>query len=151
MEIDHTWEILEGPEEAVEAMRALQADGWLVFRETVPLSGQCGFRCIMQEQEAGKLVRREHSILWNVFDTELVPIVVDCRDERDLLAFVLQHGAHRSFDFFEYVDDDVGFVCYCRAHLRRSLVLRIADETLCDFSDDAMEFIYRFEDKPQDQ
>jgi hypothetical protein len=147
LNLDHTFEVKESPEDAVMAMRALQASGWLVFKETVPLSGQCGFRCIMQEERKGRVIRRSHSILWNMYEGELFPIIIDCNNEVEMFSFVMQHGHHETFGYFEYDDDDdVGFVCYCRAHLRRSLVLRISEEVQCDFSDNAVDFLYQYEE-----
>jgi hypothetical protein len=146
---DHiqTYEVHDSRTTAVEAMRALQADGWIVYPETVPLQGQAGFYCVLHEKAKDKsVVKRAHSILWNMYEHELVPVEIDCTGTPHLFSFVFEHGKHETFGYFQYPDDDVGFVCYCKGPARGiSLVLKISDETQCELSEEAYEFLWMYE------
>jgi hypothetical protein len=145
-EPNQTYEVHDSREDAVAAMRALQAQGWVVYPETVPLQGQAGFYCILHDKGAQDLIKQTHSILWNMYDQELIPVVVDCQSDSHLFSFVMTHGKHDTFGYFKYPNEDVGFVCYCRGEDRGvSLVLRITDEEDSDLSEDAYEFLWLFE------
>jgi len=146
-EPEHTYTVMRTREDAVRAMRSLQAKGWEVFTANAPLSGQVGFRCVTHSlDDEGGLFPRAHSIFWNLYDSELVPITLDCSNEHELLSFVWQHGAHDNFGFFEFPqNDEVGFVCYCRGHIGRSIVLRIPEEL--DLNDDAIDFIWEYQNE----
>ena len=145
-EPEHTWTVMRTREAAVQAMRSLQAKGWQVYAANAPLAGQAGFRCVTHSlDDEGGLLPRAHSILWNMYECELTPITLDCSNETDLLSFVWQHGAHEAFGFFEFPEaDEVGFVCYCRGHHGRSLVLRIPEEL--DLNDNAIDFIWEYQE-----
>ena len=146
-EPEHTYTVMRTREDAVRAMRGLQAQGWQVYAANAPLLGQAGFRCVTHGVDAeGGLFPRAHTVLWNMYDCELTPITLDCTNEMDLLSFVWQHGNHETFGFFEFPEDndEVGFVCYCRGHVGRSLVLRIPEEL--DLNDDAIDFIWEYQE-----
>lgn len=139
-----TYKVMRTREEAVEAMRMLQKKGWEVYATNAPLSGQVGFKCLSPFKKSdGILVQHSCCIFWNLYDSELVPIVIECQNERMLLDFAWQHGHHESFGFFEYPDGDLGFVCYCQGKNGRSMVLQI-DEDL-DLNEDACEFIWEYQ------
>jgi len=126
--------------------QSLKDQGWEVYPEKVPLAGQCGFYCVHTWQDSkGMLCKKAHSIRWNLFGHELQPIIIDCQQETDILSFVWQHGNHPGFDYFEYGDGDVGFVCYCRGDDQRSLVLHVGQELDETFSDETFELLWLYE------
>jgi len=149
-ELEHTYTVMRTREAAVKAMRTLQAKGWEVFTANAPLEGQVGFRCVTHSlDEEGGLSPRAHSILWNIYGCELTPIPVDCTNETDLLSFVWHHGNHERFGFLSFPQsEDVGFVCYCRGHAGRSLVLRIPEELA--LNDAAIDFIWEYQKAEND-
>lgn len=111
-------------------METLQEHGWTVYPERIPLQGQSGYYCVRTTHNAdGSFTERAHSVRWNIFESPLIPVTVRSRDELDILSFVWSHATHPGFDYFHYgddgPDDDVGFVCYCRAILGYSHVLRV--------------------------
>ena len=144
-QVQHTLTVMRTREEAVRAMRSLQAKGWDVYAANSPLVGQAGFRCVTHvSDDAGGIEPRAHSILWNIYDSELTPITIDCDGEPTLLAYIMRHAHHETFGFFEYPqNDDCGFVCYCRGHVGRSLVLRIPEEL--EMSVNATDFLWEYE------
>jgi len=68
-----------------------------------------------------------------------------CSKQSDiaLTDFVLGHGRHDTFGFFQYPNEDVGFVCYCQEHNGRSIALRIPEEL--DMGEEACEFIWQYQ------
>lgn len=147
-EDEHTSEIKRSREEAERVVQRLKSSGWEIYPEKVPLQGQWGFYCVRTYQDAdGECHKHAHSVRWNIFDSELRPVTIHCRDDRDLLSFVWQHAIHDGFDYFEYGDGDVGFVCYCRSGRGRSLVLRVGVEIEPDLSADAFELLYMYENQ----
>lgn len=143
---DHTAVLKGSREEAERAAQALKDLGWDVYPEKVPLTGQWGYYCVSTWQAPGGTLRkRAQSVRWNLFGHELCPVVIDCTCETDIFSFVWQHGTHDNFDYFEYGDGDVGFVCYCRGHLGRSLVMHIGQELDPELSDAAFELMWIYE------
>lgn len=119
-------------------MRRLQAKGWTVYHEYVPLQGQSGYRCIREVPSAdGSFVEQCHSVRWNVFQYQLVPCVLECEHEIDLLNFLWRHAAHASFKMFDFGEGDVGFVCHCRADRGYSLALNVSPETAAGMNESA--------------
>lgn len=147
-EAEHTFTIMRTREAAVKAMRSLQAKGWDVYAANAPLEGQAGFRCVTHVSDAqGGLTPRAHSIFWNMYASELTPIIIDCDGDTTLLGYILRHAHHETFGYFEFQNDDTGFVCYCRGHVGRSLVLRIPEEL--GMGDAAIAFLWEYEQASQ--
>jgi len=141
---ERTQVIARTREEAVMAMQKLQSKGWQVFAQNAPLAAQAGFYCVKNTlEDDGTTTRRARSIMWNLYGQELAPITIDCESDLALTDFVLGHGRHDTFGFFQYPDDDVGFVCYCQEHNGRSIALRIPDEL--DMGEEALEFIWQYQ------
>lgn len=141
----HTLQVMKTREAAVMAMRTLQSEGWRVTIQTVALTGQCGFYCVGHEEREGRLVECAHSILWNMYEIALTPIVIDCKGDQDLLTFVLQHGNHETYGYFEFDDEeDMGFVCYCEGHAGHAIALRISPEVYDEMNDESVEFLERY-------
>jgi len=135
----HTAELKHSREEAEQAVRQLRAQGWDIYPEKVPLQGQWGFYCVcMYQADNGEFYKHAHSVRWNIYEKELRPITVNCRDDADLLSFVWQHAGHDGFDFFEYDDDDIGFVCYCLNPQGCSLALCISADLQLILSNEAI-------------
>jgi hypothetical protein len=144
----HTSELKRSEAEAERVMTVLQSRGWTVCREKVPLQGQLGYYCVQTVHHAdGSCSERSHSIRWNIFEDPLRPLTVPCRHDADLLSFVWAHSRHQGFDYFQYGDGDVGFVCYCRAPRRYSLVLRVSAEGDVTFSEEAISLLVAFDDE----
>ena len=121
-EENHTSIVKDSQEEAERAVSKLRRSGWEIYPEKVPLQGQWGFYCVRTFQDTDGFCRkRAHSVRWNIFDDELQPVTIACRNDQDLLSFVWTHALHEGFDHFEYGDGDMGFVCYCHAHRQCSL------------------------------
>jgi len=139
-----TFSLMRTREEAVAAVKALQDKGWSIYAANAPLTGQVGFKCVTNIQEEGVTKEQAHCVFWNIFDTELTPIVLECLTELDLLSFLWTHANHDTFGFFAYPEShDVGFACYCRGDDSKSLVLHIADET--ELNEDACELIWAYQ------
>lgn len=129
--------VVSNRDDAVRAMRAYQAQGWDIYATHIPLSGQAGFKCVSPRPMGDGPIH--HLIYWNMFQTELTPIILECDSESVLLSYILRHGRHESFGFFMFPDDDLGFVCYCEGHHGRSNVLHIPEEHGLD--ENAEEFL----------
>ena len=144
----HTWEIKPSREEAEGIMKRLEALGWTVYPERVPLAGQSGYYCVHTvAHEDGSASERTHSIRWNLFDVPLHPLAIVCTSDAELLDFLWGHATHDGFAFFEYGDGDdgdVGFVCYCRGESGYSLVLHVSAETFPTITPPAVEVLRRF-------
>lgn len=138
----HTAELKPSQEDAEEVMRSLQSQGWEVYHERVPLTGQAGYYCVRTVSCAdGSEVKHAHSVRWNRFSDPLMPVTIDCFVRTALFGFILRHGAHDDFEYFEYGDGDVGLVCYCNAERGWSEVLRISDEFEHDLDDLCAEIV----------
>lgn len=138
----HTSELRSSQQDAEEVMRNLQKKGWEVYHERVPLTGQAGYYCVRTLQQAdGSEIRYAHSVRWNRFRGELVPVTIDCFSRLELLSFLWRHAHHDDFEYFEYGDDDIGLVCYCNAERGWSEVLRISDEFDHDLDECCQEII----------
>lgn len=138
----HTTELKASEEDAEEVMRTLERDGWEVFHERVPLKGQAGYYCVRTvDCIDGSKIRHAHSVRWNRFLGELIPVTIDCTHQTVLFSFLMRHAAHNDFEYFDYGDGDVGLVCYCNANLGRSEVLRISDEFEHDLDERCAEII----------
>lgn len=126
---EHTWEIKPTQEEVESVRRKLEASGWVIYPERVPLTGQSGYYCVRTvKHDDGTSSQHTHSVRWNLFDAPLRPVTILCRDDADLLSFLWQHARYPGFGFFEYGENgDVGLVCYCHGSRGCSLVLRIGD------------------------
>jgi hypothetical protein len=145
---EHTSELKRSREEAESAVQKLKKHGWAIYPERIPLQGQWGFYCVSTYQDGkGACHKRAHSVRWNLYDNELRPVTVECRDDLDLLSFIWQHATHDGFGYFEYGDGDVGFVCYCRGRRGQSLVLRVSSDIDHILSGDAFELLYRYENE----
>lgn len=141
----HTSELKPSREAAERVVSRMRSHGWEVYEERVPLSGQYGFYCVrVVPDEGGDLVRQAHSVRWNLFDSALVPVTIDCWDDAVFLSFLWRHAGHEDFSFFEYHDGDVGFVCYCEGHRGFSLALRVSDDFEPGLSDEATEIVGAF-------
>ena len=124
-----TWEIKGTREEAEQIVRRLQSSGWTVYHERVPLQGQSGYYCVRAtETDDGVVVRRCHSVRWNIFQRELIPFIVECETEGDLLGFLWTHGGHSSLEHLDFGDGEIGFVCHCRAERGYSMAMNITRE-----------------------
>lgn len=145
----HTSELKLSQEEAERTVRLLKNRGWEVYPEKVPLQGQWGFYCVCTYQaEDGECYKKSHSVRWNLYEGPLRPFTIDCQNDGDLLSFVWQHAAHDGFDYFEYGDGDVGFVCYCRgSDTGCSLVLRVGSEIEEVLSEEAFELLFFYENQ----
>ena len=138
----HTSEVLGSREEAESAMREFQQKGWEVFHERVPLSGQFGFYCVRTVVRSdGSESRLAHSVRWNRFHEPLIPVTIACHTRQTFLSFLLRHGQHESFEYFEYGDGDVGLVCYCNALRGWSDVLQISDDFDHDLDETCQEIL----------
>lgn len=138
----HTTEIKANQEDAEEVMRNLQDNGWEVYHERVPLTGQAGYYCVRTVACAdGSEIKHAHSVRWNRFAEPLKPVTIDCLQRTVLFGYLLRHAAHGDFEYFEYGDGDVGLVCYCSATRGWSEVLRISDEFDHDLDDMCCEII----------
>lgn len=137
----HTSELQDTKEEADRVMRSLRQEGWTIYHERVPLTGQAGYYCVREFDEGGTPVKQAHSVRWNRFEASLVPVTIDCTDRQTLLSFVWRHGAHEGFEYFEYGDGDMGLVCYCHAHRGWSEVLRIPEDFSEDLDEPAFEVL----------
>lgn len=139
----HTCELKRNQEEAERIVSQMRDQGWEIYSERVPLAGQFGYFCTrLVKQPDGGLTRHAHSVRWNLFGDPLVPITIDCLNDKAFLSFLWQHAGHENFSFFEYQDGDVGFVCYCRGGTCGfSDVLRISDECVPGLSEDALEIV----------
>lgn len=145
---DHTSVLKTSREEAEKTAATLKRKGWEVYPEKVPLAGQGGYYCVTTWQDdEGDYVKRAHSVRWNIFEKELHPIVIECQQQNDILSFLWSHSGHRGFDFFEYGDGDVGFVCYCQGSRGRSLVLRIGTELEPDLTPEAFELLWIYQNQ----
>jgi hypothetical protein len=145
---DHTAELKRSRAEAEKVADALRDKGWEVYPEKVPLAGQWGYYCVNTwHDEDGSSCQRAHSVRWNLYDQELHPVVINCRNDRDLLSFIWTHGTHEGFDHFEYGDGDVGFVCYCQGQRGKSLVLRVGQEIDEALSEESFELLWMYENQ----
>lgn len=128
---DHVqWIVKETEAEVREVVAGLQKSGWDIYYETVPLSGQEGFYCVKTKfDDQGDPVQTIKNVVWNLYDQELIPIVVDAKSDADILSFMWTHGQHEGFGYFEWSSSSaVGFVCHCGHELGRSHALRISEE-----------------------
>jgi hypothetical protein len=138
----HTTELKTNQEDAEDVMRNLQQNGWEVYHERVPLTGQAGYYCVRTVTCAdGSEIKHAHSVRWNRFIDELIPVTIDCLYQTVLLSYLWRHVQHDDFEYFEYGDGDVGFVCYCNADVGRSEVLRVSDEFDHDLDERCAELI----------
>jgi hypothetical protein len=143
---DHTAEVKSSRAEAEQIAQELSDQGWDVYPERVPLQGQWGFYCVQSfHSDDGHKRQKAYSVRWNLFDTVLTPIEIDTQHERDILSFIWTHAGHSGFDYFEYGDGDVGFVCHCQGDRGKSIVLRIGSEVDHLLSDDAFELLWIYE------
>lgn len=152
-DFQHTSEVRPSQADAERMVQMLEARGWTACPERVPLQGQLGYYCVQKIHKAdGSCAERAHSIRWNMFETPLVPATINCKNQRDLLGFVLGHADHHGFYFFHYGDGpDVGFVCYCRAERGYSFVMRVPGEVEAGFKHEALALLCAFdEDCPDD-
>lgn len=125
----HTFELKPSQEAVEQAVKLLRERGWEIYNERVPLSGQFGYFCVRVFADgSGKPVQHAHSVRWNLFGKPLIPVTIDCLDDRAFLSFLWQHATHENFSFFDYQDGDVGFVCYCGGESGYSTVLRVSEE-----------------------
>lgn len=154
----HTSEVKPSQADAERMVQVLEARGWTICPERVPLQGQLGYYCVRKIHRAdGSCTERAHSVRWNMFEGPLVPVTVGCQDDAELLSFVWTHATHDGFYFFHYGDDDdeddtdVGFVCYCRARLGYSYVLRVGDEMADDLSDAALHLLCAYDEYVDDR
>ena len=143
---DHTWELRPSQEEAEGVRRRLEANGWVVYPERIPLTGQSGYYCVRTiTHEDGTSSQYTHSVRWNLFDTPLQPITIPCRSDAELLGFLWRHARHPGFGFFEYGDErDVGFVCYCRGEQGYSLALRVSTDVFPKITDQTINVLRQF-------
>lgn len=136
--------VVDNREEAVEAMQRLANKGWHVYAQNAPLGAQAGFYCVKDTlEEDGSTSSHAHSIMWNLYAQELEPITIDCESDIALTDFVWAHLSHDTFGFFQYPNEDIGFLCYCQGHNGRSTVLRIPDEL--DMNTNSLEFIWQYQ------
>jgi len=142
----HTSELKRSKEEAERVVQILRKRGWEIYPEKVPLQAQWGFYCVHTFQDdRGECHKLSHSVRWNIYGAPLRPLTIDCHNDGDILSFVWQHSNHDGFDYFEYGDGDVGFVCYCRSELGCSLVLRVGSEIEHLLSEEAFELLYYYD------
>jgi hypothetical protein len=141
----HTTELKANREDAENVMRDLQRDGWDIYHERVPLTGQAGYYCVRTVTSAdGSETKHAHSIRWNRFSDELMPVTIDCLYQTVLFSYLWRHAWHDDLEYFEYGDGDVGFVCYCNAERGWSEVLRVSDDFDHDLDERCTEIIGEF-------
>lgn len=122
------WVIRDSESDAREFASKLQKEGWEVYHETVPLSGQEGFYCVKSLVEDGDAVRHIKNVVWNMYEQELYPVVMDATCDQDVLSFLWQHASHPGFGYFEWSSGEaVGFVCHCNHQNGRSIALKISE------------------------
>jgi hypothetical protein len=138
----HTTELKSNQEAAEVVMRNLQKKGWEVYHERVPLTGQAGYYCVRTLTQAdGSEIKHAHSVRWNRFVDELMPVTIDCLFQTTLFSYLWRHASHEDFEYFEYGDGDIGLVCYCNAERGWSEVLRVSDEFDHDLDETCAEII----------
>lgn len=143
------WIVKETEAEVREVVADLQKTGWDIYYETVPLSGQEGFYCVKTHfNDKGEPSQTIKNVVWNLYDQELVPIVVDAYHDADILSFIWTHGAHEGFGYFEWSStSDIGFVCHCGHELGRSYALRIKEHMQATLSDEAWELLMLYHEE----
>jgi len=146
------WIVRNSEEEACETVAKLQREGWNVYHETVPLSGQEGFYCV-KDQTEGEPARHVKNVVWNLYDRELFPVVMDATCDEDVLSFVWTHGKHEGFGYFEWGSENaVGFVCHCNHQNGRAIALKISEvvqETV--LTDAAIDLLFEYCDEEEDE
>lgn len=133
-------------EEALEDVSDLQKNGWDVYNGTLPLSGQEGYHCVKTEyDEDGNPIQTVKNIVWNLYESELTPIVMKCEDENHLYSFILQHAKHEGFGFIDWNQGDgVGFVCHCKHKEGQSIALHVEKEAQHTFNEAAINLILAY-------
>lgn len=143
----HTFDLKDSRQSAEREVESYKAQGWEVFHEKIPLTGQIGFYCVREyTTPEGTQGKETHSIRWNQFERELEPVTINCYRKTVLFQYLLRHARHNVY-VFNYSDGDLGFVCYCHAKNGWSEVLRVSDSEPVDFDDDTYEILWEYSNK----
>ena len=143
------WIVRNTESEVREIVADLQKEGWEIYYESVPLSGQEGFYCVKTEFTAdGESTRTVKNVVWNMYSQELHPVTIDARGVEDMLSFIWQHGSHEGFGYFEWSNEqDIGFVCHCQHHNGRSLALKIGPEAQEKLNEAAWDLLLQYHEE----